>query len=107
MKDTIIQDTPVGTLVEVHGALNSYGEPSRYRLYELYWKPAYFQRYGRARNNVPTTTHQSIIQDTPVWRSRNKSLLLRRLGQVEAKERRYGNNKGDQLWLAGFHPMDD
>ena len=25
----------------------------------------------------------------------------------EAKEKAFGKNKGDQLWLDGFHPMDE
>ena len=27
--------------------------------------------------------------------------------KLSGQERRYGSNKGDQLWLHGFHPMDD
>ena len=33
--------------------------------------------------------------------------LIQRVKELEAKEKAFGKNKGDQLWLDGFHPIDE
>ena len=58
--------------------------------------------YARALNwkRIPNRVAMKRAYGTP-------TALIQAIKAWEAKEKAFGKNKGDQLWLDGFHPMDN
>jgi len=58
--------------------------------------------YARAINwkRIPNRVAMKRAYGTP-------TALIQAIKSWEAEEKAFGKNKGDQLWLPGFHPLDD